>query len=247
MIRTTCFIFSIVFASGVSAWADEDLRSFSDAAIAAISSEVEEDSIRGWESHEVDGEVSVKIFTVDGTVFEAHCEESCKKVGQHRVNVTHTQNPKITLELITNGRNTAFDKLEKTLQLRGADIGALISYKTWAYENMGQGHDQGLNLWTQMVHEKKTVLVLCHPHPGGTELFCHYRAKFSQDISEGEEHHDHGEHHDDDEKEHHDHGEHHDGEEHHDHGKHHDEEEHHDHGEHHDEEEHNDHGKGHEH
>ena len=186
--------------------AEADLRSYSDVAIGTISSQVDKDSIRGWESHRSGDEVAVKVFLKDGRVLEFHCEIVCAKIDEFQIDFNHVQNATVTLDFIAQGRDTAFNKLEKTLQRKGIDLGALDSYKVWVYEETEHGHDHGLNVWTQMVFEKRTVFVICHPHGGQTtSLVCHYRSSSKGELlGEEEEHdHDHDHDHDEEEEEHH--------------------------------------------
>ena len=231
MFKRICVIFWVCFFQQ-NLWAEADLISSSDTAIAEISGEVDRDSIRGWESHNMEGdEVLVKIFLVDGTVFEFHCESICRKTDHYEVDIDHVQDKEATLDFMVEGRDAAFEKLGKTLQRKKMNIGSLDSYKVWVYKETEAGHhDEGLNVWTQMVHTKRTIFVYCHPHKGTTSQVCHY-SKSAVGEPHGEDgEHDHG-HHGHDHEEHYDHGDHH--------GHHGDEDE--------DEHDHHEHEHGHEH
>ena len=196
LIKYFGFIVFFMFSLKQGALAQTGLRYFSDATITEMVKEVDKDSIRGWETHRVMDEVMVKVYTVDGDVFEFHCEESCHKEGEHHTESTHSHNPEITLEFIEQGREAAFAKLKKTLQRKKElDIGALVSYKVWIHEETEPGHDQGLNVWTKMVHERRTVFVNCHAVKGETELECHYRTSPASEHGDDEEHEGHGDEH----------------------------------------------------
>ena len=187
MFKYVCFIFCICFFQQ-NLWAEADLRSYSDAAIDKISTEVDKDSIMAWESHRSGEEVLVRVFTKSGSVLELHCEIVCRKVDQFQVN--HGQSPQSTLDFIVMGRDAAFDKLEKTLQVKNMNLGTLDTYKVWVHEDTGHGHDHGLNVWTQMVFGKRSVFVMCHLHGGELPFVCHYR-KSPPTAGEHEGHHGH--------------------------------------------------------
>ena len=200
MFKYASLIVFVVFM-GAGLRAESDLRSVSSAAMTAISGEVDENDIRGWESHQLLDEVVVKIYTVDGDVFEVHCEETCQKADQHKFTLSQSDDPRITLGFLERGRDAAFSKWEKSRQGgQVPDFGALNGYKTWVYEDTGHGHDHGLTLWTQMIFEKMNVFVMCHLHAGETELVCHYRQSPGH-----EEHEEHGEHEEHEEHHHHKH------------------------------------------
>lgn len=127
-----------------------------------------------WQT-KLNGEsVEVKLLNKDAIVDSYNCVTGCSFTSS--APSSSIARVSADFDLMEDAQTSALRKLEKSLKRKGENLGSMLLVKTWLATDTTDGHGDGNDVWTKIVHTLGTktmnIFVLCHKH--GRDMACHY-------------------------------------------------------------------------